>query len=156
MTSVSVIIHNVRSAHNVGAIFRTADGAGVAHLYLSGYTPSPIDRFGRKRSDIEKTALGAEQTVPWSTHRNLGSLIKKLKQDGVYVVALEQAPGATVYASIKIPTPIAVVVGNEVRGLSKPTLAACDATAYIPMSGRKESLNVGIALAVFLFSLRDR
>lgn len=153
--TLSVIVHNIRSVHNVGSIFRTADGVGVSHVYLTGYTPTPVDRFGRKRTDMAKTALGAEETIPWSSYKSAADLIKKLQRDGVLVVALEQSSQSVPYTTIQHVGPIAVVVGNEVRGLSKETLFHCDAVAEIPMCGEKESLNVAVALGVFLFRLRD-
>ena len=89
-----LILHNIRSAHNVGSLFRTADAVGVSKLFLTGYTPAPIDRFGRPRKDISKVALGAEQTVLWEHVKNISTLIKRLKNGHVHIIALEQARGA--------------------------------------------------------------
>ena len=89
MSSI-LIIHNIRSVHNVGALFRTADAVGIDKIIISGYSPSPLDRFGRVRSDMAKSALGAEQTVPWETSENIIETIKGLKSDGYTIIGLEQ------------------------------------------------------------------
>lgn len=148
----AVLLHNVRSAYNVGAIFRTAEGAGILHLYLSGYTPTPHDRFGRVRKDVVKTALGAEQLVPWSHTKQIGDAFKKIRGGGWYIVAVEQALQATDYRMFRMTRPTCFVFGNEVRGLSLPVLERCDAVIEIPMCGVKESLNVAVAAGVVLFS----
>ena len=80
-----IILHNIRSAQNVGAIFRTADAVGVEKIYLTGYTPAPLDRFGRTDSKIAKTALGAEKSIPWESCKSVGALIKRLKKNGVHI-----------------------------------------------------------------------
>jgi tRNA G18 (ribose-2'-O)-methylase SpoU len=147
-----VLLHNIRSAHNVGSIFRTADAAGVSRIYLTGYTPTPIDRFGRPQKEVIKTALGAEQTVPWEYHSNVASLIKKLKRDGVRIVGVEQDVRAKNYTSFKPSGPTVLVLGNEVRGISKPLRDMCDEILEIPMHGKKESLNVSVAAGIILFS----
>lgn len=147
------ILHNVRSLHNVGSIFRTADAAGVGTLYLTGYTPAPIDAFGEVRSEIAKTALGAEKTVVWEKHASIAKVIQQLQRGGFYVVALEQGEGAVDYRKLKPRKHMALVVGNEVRGLSSSVIKKCDAVIDIPMRGKKESLNVAVAFGVALFSL---
>lgn len=152
-TKTSLIIHNIRSAYNVGSIFRTADAAGVDCLYLTGFTPTPIDRFGRARKDIQKSALGAEKTVCWEQKTQVIALIKKLKKEGFFVVAVEQAPHARDYKTIKIKCHVVFVLGNEVSGLSQKILNECDIIAEIPMSGKKESLNVSVAAGIALFRI---
>src|SRR3989338_2417601 len=92
MMKIYLILHNIRSVYNVGAIFRTADAVGVIKIYLSGYTPAPIDRFGRTRKDLHKSALGAEETVPWEITEDIGYLIESLRGKGYKIVALEQDP----------------------------------------------------------------
>lgn len=154
-TKTSLIIHNIRSAYNVGSIFRTADAAGVACLYLTGFTPPPIDRFGRDRKDIQKSALGAEKTVRWEQKVRVIALIKKLKKEGFFVVAVEQAPYARDYKTIKIKCPVVFIFGNEVSGLSQKILNECDIIAEIPMCGKKESLNVSVAVGISLFRILD-
>lgn len=149
-----LIIHNIRSVHNVGSMFRTADAAGVSRIILSGYTPAPIDRFGRIRPDFIKVSLGAENTVPWSYVKTLGSTLKKLKKEGVHLVALEQDPRSIPLFSWKPgEAPLALIIGNEVRGVSKALLAHCDTILEIPMRGKKESLNVSVATGVALFAV---
>lgn len=152
-TKTSLIIHDIRSAYNVGSIFRTADAAGVDCLYLTGFTPTPIDRFGRDRKDIQKSALGAEKTVHWEQKTRVIALIKKLKKEGFFVVAVEQASHARDYKTIKINHPIVFIFGNEVSGLSQKILNECDIIAEIPMSGKKESLNVSVAAGIALFRI---
>lgn len=155
-----VILHNVRSVHNVGSIFRTADAAGVSKIYLTGYTPTPLDRFGRKRKDLVKTALGAEDSMPWEQAKSPQVLIKRLRAKGFLIVAIEQAPSAIDYKKLRRSAnwriPAALLFGNEVRGLSPSLLKHCDAVAEIPMSGRKESLNVSVAAGIVLFRALNR
>lgn len=148
-----LILHNIRSAYNVGSIFRTADAVGISEIFLSGYTPAPIDRFGRARKDIAKTALGAEQAVLWKHTPIVRSVIKQLKQEGVQVVAVEQAKKAIDYKKLSVTYPVAFIFGNEVRGLSKNILDNCDIVVEIPMHGNKESLNVSVAAGVLLFKV---
>ena len=107
-----LIIHNVRSAYNVGAIFRTADAVGILKIYLTGYTPTPTDRFGRARKDIAKTALGAEKNIPWEYNKNIGTLISKLKKENVQLIALEQSEKSTNYKKIKTKEKVALILGN--------------------------------------------
>jgi 23S rRNA (guanosine2251-2'-O)-methyltransferase len=151
-----LILHNIRSVYNVGSIFRTADAAGVTKIILTGYTPTPLDRFKRPRLDLQKVALGAEQTVAWEYSKNPFAAIFKLKQEGVAIVAIEQDPRSTSifsYAKHKSKVPVALVLGNEVRGLSKALLNKCDAIVEIPMRGKKESLNVSVAAGIVLFTI---
>ena len=149
---IAVLLHNVRSAHNVGSIFRTADAAGVLHIYLSGYTPSPIDRFGRTRKEIAKTALGAERMIQWSRVLNLSKTLSHLKQEGWNIIGVEQDARARDYRSLSIKKPAVFVFGNEVRGLSEPLRALCDELVEIPMRGKKESLNVSVTAGIILFN----
>lgn len=146
-----VLLHNIRSAHNVGSIFRTADGAGVTEIILSGYTPCPVDRFGRPQKDIAKTALGAERTVPWRYVQTPAPAIRKMKQAGVHVVGIEQDERSIDYRSFKEAGATLYLLGNEVRGLSAALRSVCDTLIEIPMHGSKESLNVSVAAGVALF-----
>ncbi len=150
---IYLILHNIRSLHNVGAIFRTADAAGVSMIYLTGYTPAPKDIFGKYRKEIAKTALGAEKYIPWEVIRYIVSLVKQLKKEKIQIVALEQTENATDYRKFRSKYPLALILGNEVRGLSKNVLKKCDKIIYIPMRGKKESLNVSVAAGIALFSL---
>ncbi len=153
---VRILLHNIRSAHNVGAIFRTSDAIGVSQVYLSGYTPQPLDKFGRPVKEIAKTALGAELSIPWEGVKNPTRLIMKLKTEGFAIVAIEQDARAIDYKSFTPSDRTLVLVGNEVRGLSKAMMAYADTIIDIPMVGKKESLNVSVAYGVAMFRLFDR
>jgi 23S rRNA (guanosine2251-2'-O)-methyltransferase len=154
-----LIIHNVRSVVNVGAMFRTADAAGVGKIYLTGYTPTPRDRFGRVRRDMAKSALGAEQSVPWEQEKSLPALMRRLKQDKFYIIAIEQDKKSVDYKKVALKAKNAhhggqaFIVGPEVAGIPKSILKNCDVIAEIPMAGGKESLNVSVALGVALFRI---
>lgn len=147
---MQLILDNIRSAHNVGAMFRTADGAGVERIYLCGHTPAPIDRFGRVRQDIAKTALGATATIPWEVCE-VPTVIQSLQQKGITIVALEQTSEAVSLCAFTPPPNVAYVVGNEVTGVSAEWLAAASQTIEIPMCGQKESLNVAVATGIMLY-----
>ncbi|MBI2618276.1 TrmH family RNA methyltransferase [Candidatus Kaiserbacteria bacterium] len=144
------IFHDVRSAYNVGSLFRTADGAHVARIYLTGYTPAPTDRFGREVHMIVKTALGAEKAVPWEKG-DIVPVIKRLKSDGYRVVGVEQTPRAVSYRTVTFPSKTAYLFGNEVGGLHDEVLKLCDSVIMIPMGGKKESLNVAVVAGIILF-----
>ncbi|PCI21393.1 RNA methyltransferase [Candidatus Wolfebacteria bacterium] len=150
-----LVMHNIRSAYNVGSMFRTADAASISEIYLSGYTPEPLDMFGRLRKDISKVALGAESTLPWKSFPTINAVISKLKKEGFYIIAIEQDKDSVPYTQVEIlgKKKIAFIVGNEVRGLSKSALGKSDIVAEIPMKGEKESLNVSVALGVVLFRI---
>ena len=152
-----VILHDIRSAHNVGSMFRTADAAGIEKLYLSGVTPIPLDRFGKVRPDVAKVALGAETYVPWEHISSPVRLIKKLKKDGYIVLSLEQSKNSVLFNKIKIQKnkKIALMVGNEVRGLSESILELSDIVMEIPMKGKKESLNVSVAFGIAVYTLTN-
>lgn len=152
---IAVLLHNVRSAHNVGSIFRTCDAAGVCRLYLSGYTPTPIDRFGRPQKDIAKTALGAEKSVPWVYAKSPSAHLRAAKQTGSHVVGVEQHEKAIDYRDFELSGPTLFIFGNEVRGISASLMAQCDSIVEIPMRGKKESLNVSVAAGIVLFSALD-
>lgn len=151
MNKIFVILHDIRSVHNVGSAFRTSDAAGVDKIYLTGYSPLPIDRFGRKRDDIAKVALGAEESVPWE-HIEIEELIIKLKEDGVQVVGVEQSSESINYKELEEKDQTAFIFGNEVDGISKEILEKCNEVIEIPMKGKKESLNVSVTVGVVLFS----
>ena len=147
-TEKVVVLDNIRSIHNVGSIFRTSDALGVDKIYLCGVTPAPRDRFGRERKDLAKVALGAEKTVAWEYAEDTDSVLKKLKKEKFHIVAIEQDTKSENFKKIKVRYPIAIVIGNEVGGISKKTLALCDAIAEIPMFGKKESLNVSVSFGI--------
>lgn len=150
-----LIIDNVRSAYNVGAMFRTAEAIGIEKIYLVGYTPSPIDRFGRAQKEIAKTALGAESNIPYEKHEGIPLLLEELKQKRIQIVSLEQTERAVDYKTYVPRGDTAFVVGNEVEGVRKELLDASSAVVFIPMRGEKESLNVSVAAGVALFRILD-
>jgi 23S rRNA (guanosine2251-2'-O)-methyltransferase len=153
MQDIRLILHDIRSTYNVGAILRTAECAGVRTVYLTGYTPDPIDRFGRKRKDVAKSAVGAEDMVAWQHVDDTVSCIASLQAEGVQVVALEQHPRSVGYASFKHSGPLALVLGEEVQGIPEEIVALCDAVIEIPVYGNKESLNVSVATGIALYRL---
>ena len=154
-----LILPNIRSVENVGAMFRTSDACGINKIYLTGYTPTPLDRFGRKRNDIAKSALGAEEFVPWEYKKSLTSLLNKLKKEGYYIIAIEQNKNSIDYKKISArggpafgwKGGLVFIVGSEVLGISKNILSKCDVIAEIPMKGKKESLNVAVAFGIIAF-----
>ena len=150
-----VILHNIRSVSNVGAMFRTADAAGINKIYLTGYTPAPLDRFGKKRRDLSKSALGAEEFVSWEQKKNIFSLLVKLKKDKFLIIAIEQAENSVDYKTLRLHSGQGNVflVGTEVAGIPKNVLKKCDIVAEITMRGKKESLNVSVALGITLFRM---
>jgi tRNA G18 (ribose-2'-O)-methylase SpoU len=153
MQNVYLILDNIRSVYNVGSMLRTADAVGVTKVFMCGYTPMPIDRFGRKRLDIAKVALGAEETVCSEYVKDVAVLIKELKQADVCVVAVEQDRSSVPYNTFCPKKPVALILGEETKGILPSTLALCDAIIEIPMNGKKESLNVSVTAGVVLFRL---
>lgn len=137
-----VICENIRSIYNVGSIFRTSDGFGVKKIFLCGYTGTP------EHPHINKTALGAEKVIPWEKRRQTWRVIERLKKEGVKIVALEQTKDSIDIRNFKPTFPMALVVGNEVKGVSKAILKRCDASVHIPMVGIKESFNVASAFGI--------
>jgi tRNA G18 (ribose-2'-O)-methylase SpoU len=146
-------------------MFRTADAAGIDKIYLTGYTPTPLDRFGRKRKDLAKSALGAEEYVNWEYKKLVCPVIAKLKRDGFQIIAIEQDEKSVDYKNLRLRggqanaharAGQAFIVGTEVTGIPKNVLEKCDVIAEIPMKGKKESLNVSVALGVALFRILDR
>ncbi|MBI2612964.1 TrmH family RNA methyltransferase [Candidatus Kaiserbacteria bacterium] len=152
---VAVLLHNVRSAHNVGSIFRTADAAGVSKIYLAGYTPAPRDRFGRVQKEIAKTALGAERSVPYEHVALSRTVILRLKREGWTIVGVEQDARARDYRRYRAKGKTLFVFGNEVRGIPRSLRALCNKLIEIPMYGTKESLNVAVTAGIILFHVRQ-
>lgn len=146
-----LVINDVRSNYNVGAMFRTADGAGVSKVYLAGFTPTPKDRFGRVVGEIHKTALGAEEFVPHEYVEDIIKLITTLKSSGVMVVAVEQAPNSISLYDFEVPEKVAYIMGSETEGLPESVLQAVDVVLEIPMLGEKESLNVSVTAGIVLY-----
>ncbi len=151
-----LLLHDIRSVYNVGAIFRTADAVGVSKIYLTGYTPTPLDRFNQPRKDFAKCSLGAELSVPWEYAKSPSAVLKRLAAKGFQVVSVEQVPGSVDYKKAKPAARSVVVLGNEVSGVSRSILAKSDLIVEIPMRGKKESLNVSVSAGIVLFRLFDR
>jgi tRNA G18 (ribose-2'-O)-methylase SpoU len=145
-----VILHNIRSKYNVGAIFRTADAARVSKVFLTGYTPSPKDRFGRVDTEITKTSLGAVDTVPFEYVEAIETVLERLKGEGVEIVAVEIAEGSVSLYDYKPAAKVAYIFGSEVEGVTHDVLGAADYILEIPMGGMKESLNVSVTAGVVL------
>jgi 23S rRNA (guanosine2251-2'-O)-methyltransferase len=153
MRQTYLLLHNIRSVHNVGSIFRTADAAGISKIYLSGYTPQPVDRFGRAVKELSKVALGGELSVSWEYVKNPNLLISKLKKEKVEIIGIEQSKNSVDYKKVKIKSPALIILGNEVEGIPKTLLKKCDVIAEIPMRGKKESLNVGVSFGIAIFRM---
>jgi len=151
MKSLIVIAHNIRSLHNVGAIFRTAEGAGVNKIYLTGYSGYP------PRKEISKVALGSEKRMSWEYIKNISLLIKKLKQQNYSILALEQDKKSVDYKKFKPKNKkIALIIGNEVRGVSKQLRNKADNVLEIFMFGNRKSLNVSVAFGIAIFELKSK
>ena len=142
-----LILPNIRSAHNVGAMFRTADGAGVDKIYLTGYTPCP------PHPRLDKVSLGAEKAVKWEYCKQTGRLLGKLKKMGYNIVALEQTEKSQNIFVWEPKFPLALIVGNEKTGVEKNLLKYCDEAVEIPMCGIKQSLNVSVATSIALYRI---
>jgi len=160
MPEIIVIAHNIRSTHNIGAIFRTADGFGISKIILSGYTPYPrltqndtrLPHIAEKlEKQIHKTALGAEQTVPFEYQETPN--IEALRTEGFRIVGLEQSPRSVLLNAYEVPQKIALLLGEEVEGISPALLKECDDIIEIPMNGTKESFNVSVAAGVAMYAL---
>lgn len=151
------VFHEIRSLHNVGSMFRTADAAGLTKIYLSGITPGPVDAFGRPEIKFTKVSLGAENYLAWGKVSSTVALLAKLKKSGHVIVAVEQSPNSIPYHQVKFTkkqlAKVVLVVGHEVNGLSEEILQLADYILEIPMLGQKESLNVSVAFGIVSFHL---
>ena len=151
-----LILHNLGSVLNVGAIFRTADAIGIDKIYLTGYSPGLLDKFGRQNKRISKSAMGAENFVKSEQIKDIFNLIKKLKLEGFQIIAVEQDKKSIDYKKIKLIKKNAFIFGSEVFGIEKKVLKNSDLIAEIPMRGQKNSLNVSTTVGIFLFKLLDK
>jgi len=142
---VYLILDNIRSVYNVGAIFRTADATRIKKIFLCGITAYP------PRPDLEKTALRTIEHVPWEYEISTKLKVESLKDKGISVVALEQTDKSLDYDKSEYKKPLAIVVGNEVEGVSDEVLTLCDASVEIPMQGIANSLNVATAVGIVLY-----
>lgn len=156
---IVLVLHNIRSAHNVGAMFRTGDGMGVSRIYLSGYTQAPAEE-GRRilregEAALRKTALGAEHAVPWERVENPVELVERLRDDGFSIVSLESGAGGSDIRGYHPEDDVALLVGHETEGIAPELLSVSDVIVEIPMAGIKNSLNVSVAAGIALFWLND-
>lgn len=149
MTEITLILHNIRSLHNVGSLFRTADGAGVKKIFLTGFTGCP------PRKEIHKTALGAEEHVEWEHHWELETVLTTLKSQGVQIVGVESAAQSQHYLRIDYAPAVAFILGNEVWGVEPEIMEQVDQLVQIPMYGIKESLNVAVCGGILLYGVRE-
>jgi tRNA G18 (ribose-2'-O)-methylase SpoU len=146
--TIVLIAHNIRSLWNVGSFFRSADCFGVEHIYLTGYTACP------PRIEIAKTALGAQEWIPWSYERDPMVILLKLRTEGFHILALEKNERSRPLTSRSYGPRIALIVGNEITGVPNHLLSEADSIGEIPIVGRKESLNVAVACGIALAMLR--
>ena len=144
-----VVLNDIRSLYNVGSIFRTADGAGVEKIWICGITGFPPD------SQISKTALGAENEVPWEYRKDACEVLRELKTRGYKTVFLEQIEGSIPLQNYEPAAPVCLVIGNEIAGVSEELLSLCDKTVEIEMAGLKNSLNVAVAFGVAAYHFRN-
>ena len=142
MNKFYVVCDNIRSLENIGSIFRTADALGVDKIFLGGICGKP------PHNKISKTALGAENNILWEHHWQIWRIIDKLKKEKVKIIVLEQDKKSILYNKFKPEFPLALVIGNEIKGVSKGILKRADEIIYLPMSGKKESLNVSVAFGI--------
>ena len=145
-----VLLDNIRSLHNVGAVFRTSDAVHLQHIYLCGITGRP------PRDEIRKTSLGAEETVPWSYEKDALKVIDKCRADGFQIVALEHTNKSLDYRKASYRFPLCLVIGNEYLGIQDHIVHACDMAVEIPMHGVKQSLNVSVAFGVIAYELLNQ
>lgn len=149
--STKIWIHNIRSMHNVGSVFRSADAFGVSEIIISGYSPSP------PRPEISKTALGADEFVRWSYHDDIHETARNLKSEGYLLIGLEQTSESIPINSIDLNGSMkcCIIPGNEISGIDDELLPHIDVFVEIPQYGRKHSLNVSVALGVALYAFHD-
>jgi 23S rRNA (guanosine2251-2'-O)-methyltransferase len=146
-----VLLDNIRSMYNVGSIFRTSDSIMIQKLYLTGYTPTP------EKKEVRKTALGSTESVEWEYYKDPVELIKKLKSEGIKIVALEITNQSILYTEIsKKDFPMCLVIGNEITGIQNNILELCDISIELPMYGIKHSLNVAVAYGIAVYELRRK
>lgn len=155
-----LILHRIRSAYNVGSMFRTADAMGVDKIFVTGFTQRPSVKEYTLQTKAEKmlskTALGADQYVQWEGYKNISPVIEKLKKEKIKIVALEQDEKSIDYRKFKLNKKsqgLALIVGNEPKGIDKRLLKKCDKIIEIPMRGKKKSLNVAVACGIAGYEL---
>lgn len=152
LSSIKVLVPNIRSLHNVGSIFRSADAFGISEIILTGYTPTP------PRPEINKTAIGAEEFMDWQYEEDAVTALKKLKESGYYIVGLEQTDNSTQLPDFQadLHEKICIVIGSEVSGIEDELFSFVDEFIAIPQYGRKHSLNVSVATGVMLYAMLEK
>lgn len=156
MKDTRILLDNIRSTHNVGSIFRTAETLAINKIYCLNTTPTPIDRFGRERKDISKVSLGAEKSIPWEHVVNVEELIKQLRKENFDIISIEQDKKSIDYKKVKLKDKTLIILGNEVEGISKELLNMSDQIVEVPLKGKKESLNVSVTAGIVLFRFLDK
>ena len=159
-----LILHRIRSAYNVGSMFRTADGVGVDKIFVTGFTQRPslkeYEMQTKAEKMLSKTALGADKYVEWEGARNISTVIERLKKERVQIVALEQDERSIDYrklnSEIGKDQDVALIVGNEPKGVDKRILKKCDKIIEIPMRGQKKSLNVAVSVGVAGYEIKQK
>lgn len=144
---IVIILPDIRSAHNTGSFFRTGDAAGITKIYISGYTAPP------PHPHVLKVSLGSEESVPWEHIEDTHAVIKKCREEGYQIVAVEQTPDSVDYRKADYGDKVALVFGNEVRGVEEEFLKECDIAIQLPMAGIKESLNVSVCGGIVIYAL---
>lgn len=149
MKEIYILLNNVRSAFNVGSIFRTSDAIGVKKIFLSGYTPYPPD------IKLDKTALGALDYVDWEYNKDIYFVLDKLKRDGIPIYSVEQTDRSEIYTSVNYPSKLCIAMGNEISGIEREILDSSERIVEIPMYGKKNSLNVSVAFGIIAYHIKN-
>lgn len=147
MSEICVVLDNIRSLHNVGSIFRTAEAGGVEKMYLCGITGTP------PQDEIVKVSRGQSRNLPWEYHQDTVSLLKYLKKKKYYLVALEQTSSSRIYTDVQYSFPLALILGFEVSGIARKCLRLADEIVFLPMKGQGKSLNVSVAFGIALYQI---
>jgi len=162
MPRLALILSDIRSTHNVGSILRSADGFGADHIFFAGYTPYPkyqgdtrLPHLSNKiTNSIHKTALGAEGTMPFSIFSTIKEAVDKARREGYKIASIEQSKISIPLNQFEFVEDLALILGNEIEGVSRQTLETSDVILEIPMNGHKESFNVSVAAAIALYALK--
>ena len=155
MSQKILILHNIRSAQNIGAMFRTSEAIGIDKIILSGYSATPTDRFGRPEKKIIKSALGSEKLVEWQYSENIENTLGEYKEKGYRIAAVEQTSNSVDYKDYAPQENQIIIMGNEVDGVEEGLLMLADDVLELPMKGEKESLNVATCCGIVLYRLFD-
>lgn len=152
----TLVIHNIRSAHNVGAMLRTAEAIGIDDVVISGFSAGPIDRFGRENPKVTKAAVGAHNLVSWTQAPDILEYLQEQQKLGRTIVSVEQDSRSVDYKAYQPTGDMVIIMGNEVTGVDQEILDLSDIILELPMTGEKESLNVTTSCGIILYRLLDR